>query len=270
MSEYDDRIHHQGYQEIGADENSQELQVTDQRFHAGGAYGVCYQAHDAQGREVNDPGHHFGDRLRYVIEPALGGAGCNIFHSQADDDRPGQDTDVVRREQRIHRVVHHVQNQIVEHRDNVARRRQLRICCHLQVQSGRKQEGHGYAHERRTESRHHVKPNNRLHGSAISRFLLGHGIHDQEEYQNRRHAFQRFDEQVPENFDHRNRRREANGDEDADRQPHHNLLDQCHTGEYALNSTKHNHFLLLSKKCISRCLSVYAFGGEVASKGEIR
>ena len=239
-AKYDDRIHHKSDQEVRTDENRQKLHIADERFHAGGADGISDKAHDAERGKVDDPGHHFGDGLGNIIEPALGGAGCDILHRNTDDDRPCQNADVVRGQQGIHRIIDDTQDQVMEYLNDAARRSKLRVSRHLQMQCGREQERHADTDKRCEECRHHIKTDDRFHTAVPIFFSLRHGVHDQEENQNRGDTLQGFDEKITENLHDRNGRRKADGDQDADHQADRDLLDQCHAGERMLDRFEHN------------------------------
>ena len=237
---YDDRIHHKSDQEVRTDEDRQKLYIADERFHAGSADGVSDKTHDAERGKVDDPGHHLGDGLGNIIEPALGGAGCDILHRDTDDDRPCQDADVVRREQCIHRIIDDAQDQVMKHLNDAAWRSELRVSSHLQVQCGREQKGHADPDERCEECRHHIEADDRLHAAVSIFFSLRHGVHDQEENQDRCDTLQGFDEKITENLHDGDGRWEADSDQDADHQTDRDLLDQCHAGKRMLDRFEHN------------------------------
>ena len=234
------RVHDKGYEEIGSDEDAKELYIPQKSSDTGGTYGISNEAHDAKRCEVDDPGHHFRNACGNIIEAGLGSITGTGLECNPQNDCPAKDADVVSVHQCSHRVIHDAQNQVMEHLDNAAWRCQLRIRCHLKSQVRRKQEGHGHAYDGCKECTNHIEFNNRLHAAAGTFFSLGHGIHDQEEDQNRRNAFQSFNKKIPEDLDHRNGWREKYGNADTDDKSHRNLFDKGYLGQDILNRTKHD------------------------------
>ena len=131
----------------------------------------------------------------------------------------------------------------MQHFDDAARRGQFRVRRDLQYQPGRKQEGHGDAHEGGQERAGHVKADDGLHAAARVVFALRHGVDDEEKDEQRRDAFQGFDEEVAENLHGRDGRREKDRQADAEDQADGNLLDQGHLGQTGCKETEQDNYL---------------------------
>ena len=130
---------------------------------------------------------------------------------------------------RIHdgsdRVIDDRKDQVVKDLDNAAWRSQLCFRSHLQNQRSREKEGHPDTNKRSTECADCVKNDDRLHAAFCIFLALCHGVHDKEENENRRNAFQCFDEEVAQNGYGRNGSRRKDGDENADDKADGDLLD---------------------------------------------
>ena len=100
------------------------------------ADGIGDEAHDAERCEANDPLHDLRDRLREVIEHILRRVTGRVQRN-AGKAGPAEDTDVVRRCQRMDWVVDDREDQVVQDLEDSAWRCNLRI-CQLQLQRGRK------------------------------------------------------------------------------------------------------------------------------------
>ena len=232
----DKRIHHKGHQEIGTDKNCQELGIPQKGSQTGASNRICNEAHDPQRCEVDDPGHHLCNSCRNIIEAQPGGFTGSLLQGNSKNYSPGQNTDVIGVQKRGNRIIHDTENQGMKHRHNTAWRRQLRIRCHLELQKCRKQERHGHSHQGSTECGYHVQFNHRFHPAPWSLLLLGHGVHDQEEHKNRRHSLQSLDEEIPEDFYHRDGGLEENSDNNAHHKAYGDLLNQRHPGNPFLYS----------------------------------
>ena len=222
----------------------QKLHIAQKCADAGGPHRIRHKAHDAQRRKVNDPGHHFGNGCRNIIKASLCSITSTGLQSNSQNDCPTQNTDIVGIHQRRDRIVHDTQDQIMKHLYDAARRSQFGIRRHLKRQCSRKQERHDHPYQRGAKGSDDIELHDRLHAAAGAFLSLCHGIHDKEEHQHRRHAFQRFDEKISKNFNDRNGRREKYRNDDADDKSHGDLLDKRYPPKGIFNLIKQNTPLL--------------------------
>ena len=151
---------------------------------------------------------------------------------------PAEDTDVVRRCQRVNRVVDNRENQVVQDLDDAGRRRELRI-GDLQVQSRREGERECDSDERSAERREDVEAHNRLHGSAGIRILLSQSVHDEHEDEDRCDALEGTDEEIAEHRDGRYSLRRSQRNDDADDETSSNQLDERCLPVFLTNLMEH-------------------------------
>ena len=222
---HDGRIHHQSHQEVGTQQHSQQAEIGNQGGKAAGADGLGHQAHDPQGGEVDHPGDHLGDAGGQVFQYMLGLRAGGFVEGQADDHRPGQDADVVGGEDGVQGIVHDVQHQVVDHFRNAAGRIHLGV-AQLEHQGLGEEEGQGHSHDGRGEGADHIEGDDGFHLGIAPFFPLDHGIHHQDEHQERGHSLQGFDEQIPEDAHYRHGTGQEYGKQDADHQAYGNLVDQ--------------------------------------------
>ena len=238
IEEYDKRIHNESHEEVGGYENRKKLYVAEKGREAAGADRLGDQAHNAERREMNDPGDHLGDGFSDITEDGLGSVAAGCAESNAQDESPCEDADVIRVQQGIDRVIHNGKNQIVQDFHNAAGRIELRPGSDLQMKHGREEEGKHHAYDGSAEGTNYIENDNRLHIGFGIFFFLRHGIHDEEEYENRSDAFQRPYEEITENGNHRNDRRREYGDQYADDKTHCDLLNQGDLAKRFLNHLK--------------------------------
>ena len=193
----DERIHDQRDREESAEQHREEPCVSQQRVEAALADGVRHEAHDAEGREADDPLHDLRHTFRDVGDERLG---CRrgLAESDAEQDRPRQDADVIRLDDGVYRIVHHGQQQVFQHFDDAAGRRQ--VCVgDGELQLRREQERRGHRNQRGAECADHVKPDDRAHRRVLGGSVPRHGVADEDEDENRRDAFKSADKQLAEN-----------------------------------------------------------------------
>ena len=178
---------------------------------------------------MDDPGNHFRNSCCNIIEAGLCRAASHALQRNAENDSPCKNADVVCIHERCDRVIDNGQDQVVKDLDNAAWRSQLCFRSHLQNQRSREKEGHPDTNKRSTECADCVKNDDRLHAAFCIFLALCHGVHDKEENENRRNAFQCFDEEVAQNGYGRNGSRRKDGDENADDKADGDLLDECHS-----------------------------------------
>ena len=227
--ENNSRVHDKSNKEVRSNQYGKKLYITEESSDAGSSYGISDKAHDAEGSAVDDPGDYFRNRFGNIIEACLCRAACAALHCNAEDDGPCQDPDVVRIHDGSDRVIDDRKDQVVKDLDNAAWRSQLCFRSHLQNQRSREKEGHPDTNKRSTECADCVKNDDRLHAAFCIFLALCHGVHDKEENENRRNAFQCFDEEVAQNGYGRNGSRRKDGDENADDKADGDLLDECHS-----------------------------------------
>lgn len=90
----DDRIDDEGKDEHRPDQEGQELSVADDGFNAVGRNGIGDEAHDAEGRQADDPLDTGRDRISTIVEDGFRRFG-NAASGDAEEDSPAEDTDVV-------------------------------------------------------------------------------------------------------------------------------------------------------------------------------
>ena len=122
----DQRIHDQRDGEEGAEQHGEEPRVAQKSAEAARADGVRHEAHDAERRELDDPLHDLRYAVRYVGDEGLG---CRRGAAERDAEqyRPGEDADIVRFDDGVHRVVHDGEQQILQHFHDAAGRREVRV-----------------------------------------------------------------------------------------------------------------------------------------------
>lgn len=197
IQEYDERIHQKSHEEIGGDEDAQQLDVAEESGEAARSDGLGNEAHDAHRCAADDPLHHGGDAFGDVIQKGLCSGRSGAAEGDAHDDGPAENADVVGIEERGNRIVHDAQNEIVQDLHDAARRFDFRI-GHLQMQRGREEKGQRDPHEGRAEGAEKIQKDDRLHVGIAAGPLLGHGIHDEEKDQHWSDAFQGAHEEVAE------------------------------------------------------------------------
>ena len=144
----------------------------------------------------------------------------------AADDCPCEDADVVRRRERMNRIVDDAENEIVQAFRDAGRRHDFRVRRNGEVQRCRERERVRDGDERREERRKDVELHDWLHRRARVRILLRHRVHDEHEDEDRRDAFQRFDEQIAEDRHGRHGLRHRDREQDAEHEADGDELDQ--------------------------------------------
>ena len=218
------RVHYKGHRKECPQKHSDNVEIVNQRRQAAGADGIRHQAQNAEGGEADDPLHDLRNRPGKIRQHRLRAIPGTVQRSTGQHS-PGQDADVIRTGQSVNRIIHHAENQIMQHLDNARGRRQLRI-CRGQPQHRRKGEGEGHRHQRSAECGKHIQAHNRLHGRTGIRTLLGQRIHNQHKDENRRHTLQGPHEQITQHGHHRHGSRSNDGNQYAQEQADNNQLDQ--------------------------------------------
>ena len=165
------------------------MEIAQKGGNALAAYGIGYQAHNAQGRQVDDPAYDLCHCFGGIIEELFRAVRSHGFHGNAENDGPEKDADVISLQEGADRIVNGAHHQVEEHFPNAAGRRGAAcIGSGLQGEGGGEKEGKGYADDGSQEGAGHVQGDDGLHAAFLVWLLLGNGIDDKEKYQYRRHA----------------------------------------------------------------------------------
>ena len=187
MEKYDQRIHHEGYEEEGAEQYAQQLEVAEQCAEAAGADGVGDEAHDAERGEADYPLYDLRNGSGKVSDSFFR-AVRGMMERDADEDGPSENADVVGIDESVYRVVDDADEQVVKYFYDAAGRCDLGI-SYLQVKHGREEEGHYNADERSEESAEYVQAYDRFHRSVAVVFFLCHSVDYEHKYEDRCDAF---------------------------------------------------------------------------------
>ena len=249
-AEDNQRIHDEGDEEIGRDEDAQEMDVADQRGEAAVADGLGDEAHDAERREADDPSDDARDGLRDVGQDVFRRGIRRDVEGKPHDDRPREDADVIGMKEGRDGIVDDGENQIVQDFDDAGRRIDAGGVRHLQVQCRREEEGQRHADDGGRKCPDDVQNNNRFHRRIATGSAARHRIHDEEENQNRRDAFECFDEEIAENGNDGNEARRKGRNQNPNHEPDGNLLNQRDASQTICNGIKQNHppFLMNRKE----------------------
>lgn len=114
---------------------------------------------------------------------------------KAQTNGPGQDADVVAFDQRIYRIVHHIEQQRAQHGAHTGWRHHVGSLAH-QHQFGGEQEARGHSDQRRGQRTDRVKHDDRTNMRRLAVLVARERSGDQDEHQHRRDRLQRSHEQV--------------------------------------------------------------------------
>ena len=230
--EYEEGIDDKGYGGIGTDEDRQQFHISKKGGKAFAAYGIGHKAHDAQGRQVDDPAHDLCDRLGRIVEELFRLDTAHRFQGDTENDGPHQDADVVCLQDGGYRVIDGAHDQVIEYFADAAGSGCIRSGRRrVQGQGCGEEERKGNPHDGSEEGTCHVQSDDRLHIAPLAGLFLGDGVDDEEEHQHRRHALQCLHKEVAEYPDQGYRLRQADGQDNAQYQAHGDLVDEFDMGK---------------------------------------
>ena len=188
---HNQRVHYKSHQGHAAHQHQQQLAVFRNHLAEAGGSG-CYrhQTENADGRQADNPSHDGGHGVRQVVKKLVGG-GRRAAQGDAQQNRPHQNADIVRVNQRGERVGHQVHQQRFQHFGNALRRFHFNIGIHHQRERAGEGQAGNHGHQRGAECAQQVQKQNRAHIGFGLAVLLGDGGGHQNKHQKRRDAFQR-------------------------------------------------------------------------------
>ncbi|MNJ20524.1 hypothetical protein D3C77_148590 [compost metagenome] len=224
LPEHDERVDHEGDEQHAADQHHQQLGIAKQGIETCLGQGGCHQAQNAERRAADhrlDDGRH---PVGQVGDQRLG-AVTRVTHGDAKADGPGQDTDVVGIQQRLHRVGHHVEQQGLQYLGDATRRGDLGAAGH-QMQVGGEQEAGHHGHHGCEEGPQHIEQQDRLHVGLLTLLVTDDRRHHQHEDQQRGDRLQGTDEQAAKQTRRLGPFRHEHGKEDTEYQTDQDLANQ--------------------------------------------
>ena len=213
--EGDERIDHQGHKHHGTHQQQEKLSIAGQRVDSQLGDGVEHQAENAEGGAADDPAHHLRDCVRQLAQGPLG-AVSGFPQGDAQQNRPGQNTDVIGVYQGVYRIGHQVHQQGVQHLADAAGGGGLALRLR-ELQSDRKQEAGDYRYAAVNKGAQQIEENDPGHVGLLSLPVAGEGGHYQKQHQQRGHRLQGAHEQIAQQSD---------GSSLGNRQPQHDANDQ--------------------------------------------
>lgn len=225
LPEHDQRVHHQRHEQHAADQHAEQVQIAEQRVQARLRQGGADQAEDTQRGEADHHAHDQGHAVGQVLDHGAGGVvGMAQGHAQADG--PGQHADEVGVEQRVDRVVHGAEQQVLQHLADTAGGAQRGVAG-AQCQVGREQHARRHGHHRCGEGAQQVQPEDRADVGFLAMAVVGDRSHHQDEHQHRRHGLQGADEDLAEERQVAGHGRGEQGEENAGHQADADLRHQA-------------------------------------------
>ncbi|CEL30282.1 hypothetical protein SRM1_03640 [Pseudomonas fluorescens] len=225
LPEHDQRIHHQRHEQHAAQQHRQQVRIPHQRAETGRGQRRSDQAEDPQWSEANHHAHDYRDTVGQITQHFAGSV-AGMTNRDAHADRPGQNADEVGVHQRTHRVIHHAEQQALQHFTDTARRG-YRNVLGGQYQIRREQHARDHSHRCCGEGAQQVKEQNRTDVSFLAVLVVGDRRHDQHEHQNRRHGFQCRNEHLADKRRRFRRFRREHRQDDTGNQADHDLRDQA-------------------------------------------
>ena len=235
LQEHDQRVDHEGHEQHAAEQHHQQVGIAFQGLDAGLGEGRGDQAEDAQRGEAD---HHLDDQRDAVgqLGEQVAGGIAGVAEGDAEADGPGQDADEVGRDQGVDRVVHHAQQQGLEHLGDAARRRHLARMAGQHQARGEGEAG-DHRHHRGAEGADQVQQQDRPDMGLLALPVVGDGCHHQDEHQYRRDGLQRGNEDLADEADLERGGREEAGEQQAGDQADDDLAHQAGTRQQMKQGT---------------------------------
>ena len=195
---YDQRIEDQGHGEHGTYQKHDEFSVFRKDRYAAAGDRSIDETEDSERRQADNAPYYFRERIRNIDDSDLGGFRSHS-QSDTDDDRPGQDADVVGVHQGGYRIVYDFHDEILKYLEDSFRGS---IICDCVRQSNRegKNEADDYRDDGGQEGSEQIEQDDDFH-AAFSRLRPAQRTDDQKENEDRRNRLQSPYEQIAQNAD---------------------------------------------------------------------